>query len=72
MGGSGGLACAGKHTYAWTQPPPHLTHSLPPPSTLPPLPIVQFIGGGDDTDAAARNGKLEVLLKKAGVPVLEG
>lgn len=25
------------------------------------------IGGGDDTDALARNGKLEVMLRNAGV-----
>ncbi|PRW59393.1 CPYC type [Chlorella sorokiniana] len=27
----------------------------------------QFIGGGDDTDALARNGKLEIMLRDAGV-----
>ncbi|EFN57573.1 hypothetical protein CHLNCDRAFT_143229 [Chlorella variabilis] len=27
----------------------------------------QFIGGGDDTEALARSGKLEVMLRNAGV-----
>lgn len=27
----------------------------------------EFIGGGDDTDALARSGKLEVMLKEKGI-----
>lgn len=49
-------------------PRPELTACLP--ACLPTA--LEFIGGGDDTDAAARSGKLPQLLKAAGVPLLEG
>lgn len=39
---------------------PHPRPRARPPSTP------QFIGGGDDTDALARSGKLEVMLRDAG------